>query len=137
MPITDSRLKTGTLTLDLTAFASQVTNLTLTPDTASDEEDALEVLSGETLAGDTEETTTWSMNAEVIQDFDDVDGICNFAMSRAGDEVAFTWKPNAAAPTYSGTVRIRPIPIGGDVASRNTSAIDWPLVGAPTPAYGA
>jgi hypothetical protein len=135
MPITDSRLKTGTLTLDGVAFASQVTNLTLTPDTDSDNEEALEVLSGETLDGDASETTTWALTATVIQDFDDPAGIVNFAMSEAGNEVPFVWEPNATGPSYGGVVRVRPIEIGGDVASRLTTDIEWPVVGVPTPTY--
>jgi hypothetical protein len=136
MPITDSRLKVGMLTLDGIEFASQATNVTLTPDTAEDG-DALEVLSGETITPD--ESTSWVMAITAVQDFDDPDGFINFALGNAGELVPYSWTPNdtATGVTYTGSVRVRPVPIGGDVASRNTTAASWPIDGAPTPAYPA
>lgn len=136
MPITDSRLKVGTLTLDAVSFASQATNVTLTPET-DEEGDALEVLSGETVTPD--DVTTWVMAITAVQDFDDPDGFQNFALTNAGELVPYSWKPNdnPDGVTYTGNVRVRPVPIGGDVATRNTTAASWPIDGEPTPSYPA
>lgn len=133
-PIADHRLKTGLLTLDGAEFASQATNVNLTPSTDEDG-DALEVLSGATIAADDE--TTWVLNITSVQDFNDPAGFIAMSLSQAGDEVPFTWRPGPAdvSVSYAGTVKIRPVPIGGDVASRLTTAASWPLVGAPTPTY--
>lgn len=133
-PIVDSRLKAGTLTLDAVSFASQATNVRLEPNT-DEEGDALETLSGATISPD--DTTTWSMVIVAIQDFDDPVGFIAFALDNAGDLVPFSWKPNADGPTFAGTVRVRPVAIGGDVNARNTTTATWPLDGAPTPTWPA
>lgn len=136
MTITDSRLKGGTLTFTVDAaplsFASQATNVRLIPKTDEDG-DPLEVLSGDTIEAD--DVTSWTLNMTAVQDFDDPDGFIGFALANAGDVVAFTWKPNAAGVSYGGTVKVRPVEIGGDVNARNTTGAEWPLVGDPTPTY--
>lgn len=134
MTIVDSRLKTGVLTIDGDAFASQATNVRLEPNTDEDG-DSLEVLSGETISPD--DKTTWSLVIVAIQDFDEPTGFIAMSLDRAGDLVPFSWKPNADAPTFAGTVRVRPVPIGGDVNARNTTTATWPLDGAPTPTWPA
>jgi len=128
MPITDSRLRTGTLTLDAVAFASQATNVNLTPTTDTDG-DELEVLSGETITPD--DVTTWSLNITAVQDFDDPDGFVAFALTNAGELVPYSWAPNAGGPTFTGTVRVRPVVIGGDVKVRNTTDASWPCTDEP------
>lgn len=134
MPITDSRLKTGTLTLDALPFATQATNVRLVPKT-DEAGDPVEVLSGDTIESDDE--TTWALRIVAIQDFDDEAGFVNYALQNAGELVPYAWKPNATGPTYSGTVRVRPVEIGGDVNSRNTTEAEWPCSAKPTVSYPA
>lgn len=130
MPIEDSRLKGGTLTLDVIAtFAKQMTSVALTPSTETEGERA-EALSGDTI--EAEEKTTWVLDLGAIQDFDDAAGFVEWARANAGDEVDFEWKPNATgAPTYSGVVKVRAVPIGGNVAERLTTTASWPVIGDP------
>lgn len=133
MPITDSRLKSGTLTLDGDAFQTQATAVALVPST-DEEGDAVETLSGDKILPD--DVTSWSLNITAIQDFTDAAGLLEFLRANAGDVVAFVWKPTAAAvPNWSGTCKIRPTTIGGDVNSRNTSDIELPVETGPTPDY--
>lgn len=134
MTILDHRLKTGLLTIDATEFATQATNVNLDPSTSADG-DTLEVLSGDTIEPD--EETDWTLNITAVQDFSDAAGFVAFALSRAGDVVAFTWRPGDVADSvsYAGTVKVRPVPIGGDVNSRLTTSAAWPMIGAPTPTY--
>lgn len=139
MPITESRLKNGTLTLDAISFATQATNVRLVPSTDVTG-DTLEVLSGDTILGTDE--TTWSLVITAVQDFDNAAGFVNFAMANAGDVVPFVWEPNSptgdavgAGVSYSGSVRVRPVEVGGDVNSRLTTDAEWPLQGAPTATY--
>lgn len=128
MPIIEDRLKTGTLTLDGVSFASQATNVSLDPETDEDG-DALEVLSGETLTPD--EVSTWTLHIEAVQDFDDAAGFVRFCFANAGDVVAYTWKPNAAGSTWSGTVKVRPVQVGGDVNARLSTEADFPCQETP------
>lgn len=133
-PITESRNKNGVLTLDGDAFNTQATNVRLTPKT-DEVGDSLEVLSGDTITP--EDETTWSLAIGAVQDFDDPAGFVNFAMSNAGEVVPYTWKPNPDAPTYAGTVRVRPVEIGGDVNKRLTTDAAWPCQQDPVPTYPA
>lgn len=134
MPIEDSRLKGGTLTLDLIAtFAKQATSVTLTPSTETEGE-RVEALSGDTI--EAEEKSTWALDIGAIQDFDDPLGFVEWSRLHAGEEVDFEWLPNATgAPTYAGVVKVRPVAIGGNVAERLATTASWPLIGDPTPTY--
>lgn len=133
-PIVEHRVRFGVLTLDGETFESQATNVNLTPSTSADG-DPLEVLSGATIEAD--DKTDWTLNITAVQDFNDAAGFQAFALSRAGDSVPFTWRPSAApgSVSYAGTVTVRPVPIGGDINARLTTAAAWPLAGAPTPTY--
>lgn len=133
MPIVESRLRLGTLTIDGSPYATQATNVTLTPSTA-EEGEALEVLSGDLILPD--EVTTWSLSIAAIQDFDDETGFVAFTWESAGEVVPFVWAPSGASGTsYAGNVKVRAVEVGGDVNKRLTTSADWPLVGAPTPTY--
>lgn len=130
MPITESRLKSGTLTLDAVAFATQATNVRLTPDTDA-VGDPLEVLSGDTITA--EDETSWSLVIEAVQDFDAsaLASFVHFCFDNAGEIVPYSWKPNADSPTYSGSIRVRPVEIGGDVNARLTTSAEFPCTGKP------
>lgn len=130
--IEDSRNRGGTLTIDAQAFAKQVTSVELEP-SEDTEGDSVETLSGAKIEPD--EVTTWALNLGAIQDFDDPAGLVEFARANAGDVVAFSWQPNGDGPTYSGTVRVRAMTIGGEVAARLTSTKSWPVIGDPAVAY--
>jgi len=132
MPITESRLRLGTLTLGGTSFATQATNVRLVPSTEEDG-DALEVLSGDEILPD--DVTTWALAITAVQDFDDPAGFVNYAMQNAGDVVAFVWAPNPPGVSYAGNVKVRPVEIGGDVNARLTTEAEWPIQGEPIPTY--
>lgn len=129
MPITESRNKGGTLTLDAVSFAAQARNVTLSPDT-DEAGDPIEVLSGDTITA--EDETTWSLNVEAVQDFDDPTGFVMFALQNANQLVPYSWRPSPTSPTFTGTVRVRPVEIGGDVNSRLLTSAEWPCTAAPT-----
>ena len=131
-PIEDSRLKAGTLTVDGHQFARQMTSVSLEP-SEEEEGEAIETLSGATVEPD--EVTSWVLNLGAVQDFDDPAGFVEFARANKGDTVAFTWEPNAGGPAYSGTVKVRAVTIGGDVATRLTTTKAWPVIGEPTVTY--
>lgn len=130
--IIDSRLKLGTLTIDGVAYATQMTNVRLEPSTDADG-DALETLSGATIEPD--DKTTWQLVIVAIQDFDDVAGFIAMTLANAGDTVPVVWQPNATGVSYAVSAKVRPVPIGGDVAARLTTSATWPCDGAPVPTY--
>lgn len=129
MPITVSKLKTGTLTLDAIAFASQATNVRLVPE-VDEQGDPIETLSGDKQGAD--EVTTWTLAIEAVQDFDAPAGFVKFCFDNAGEAVPFSWKASDTSPTWSGSVTIRAVEFGGEVNTRNTTEAEFPVIGTPT-----
>ena len=131
MPITDSRVKNGTLGLGATPtqFETQATNVAIVPDHS--QEDGVETLSGDMSSPSL--TTTYSLVITAIQDFTDPDGFVAYSWTENGTEVPFTWAPQGATagPTYSGTCQIRAVEVGGDVATQLTTEAEFPIIGTP------
>jgi len=129
MATIDSRLKTGTLTLAAVSFAGQSTSVTLTPPKAK-ASDTEEVLDG-TMLTDTS-SDPWTLEIEAIQDFDDPVGLQKYLFDNEGDTVVYSWKPNATAPTFSGSVVVIAPEIGGAVATRLKAKIAMNCTAKPT-----
>ena len=124
----------GSLTIGQTASAREwggnVTKCELIPDTSAD--DDVPMLDGSTLSG--EETTKYTLGGSIQQDYD-FDSLEAFCFANNGTELSFVWIPNNdGGISWSGTVKIRPVKIGGDVKKRNSTDFEFPLVGNPTPA---
>ena len=139
MPITESKLKDGSLILGGPAgfakFATQATNIQIEPK-SKDEGDPVETQDGSTLAAD--KVTEWTLKAKAIQDFTDPAGLIAYSWENDGDQVSYEWKPRGASgPTYSGTVRIAPLATGGDVNKRLSTDVEWALSGKPVVTYPA
>lgn len=129
---TDSRLKTGTLTLGGESFAGQARSVKITPPKASKASATEEVLDGTVLSADTSDADPWTLTITAIQDFDNPTGLLKYLYDNEGDIVAYSWKPNATAPTFSGSVQVVAGEIGGDVATRLTSSIEMNCTAKPT-----
>lgn len=132
MTIQESKLKSGVLAFGGATpidFACQATNVRLSPSVDSSG-DAVETLCGDTIAADSK--TTWALSGTSIQDFDDPAGFVLFCFTQDLTSVPFTWQPNANAGTWSGTVQVRALEIGGDVNTRLTSDFEFPITGTPT-----
>jgi hypothetical protein len=134
MTITESKLKSGTLTFTIApaaavSFACQATNVRITPD-HNEDGDAVETLCGDKLTPDT--TRADALNITAIQDFDDPDGFVAFSWANDLAEAVVSWKPNATSPTYGGTVQGRAVEVGGDVNKRITTDAEWPFQTAVT-----
>jgi hypothetical protein len=133
MPLTDSRLGPGTLSLGPSGtsvdFSAQTAAVRLTPSTDStDGTPTLETPEPAPLT-----TVSWALNVDAIQDFDDPLGFVNYLMDNALAEQEFAWVPNTDGGTsYAGIVQIIPIEIGGDVAVQVVTSVELPLVGEPT-----
>ncbi len=109
-------------------WAAQLTKCALTPST--DTEDDIDVLSGETLDGD--DTTTFTLDGTLLQDYD-LESLELYCFDHRGEDVPFVFTPSReGAVQWSGTVRLRPVTVGGDVKKRNTSDFSFPLQGDPT-----
>lgn len=133
MSVTESKVRRGTFKLGPTAsakdFSGQLTNIRITP-SADTSGDPVEVLSGDVLGVDT--TTSFVLNGTLIQDFSDDAGLVAYSWENDLVDTEFTWEPvGATGPSFAGTVQVQAIETGGDVNSRITSDIAWPIVGTP------
>lgn len=110
------------------AFSSQVTNARIVP--SVDTGDPLNVLSGESVPGDRDESFT--LAGTLVQDFGAADGTTEWTYTNRGVSMPFVFVPNTAAGRQvSGTVVVEAVEIGGDARSKPTSDFEWTLVGAP------
>jgi hypothetical protein len=125
--ITESKLKNGTLTLGTSPavpFACQATNVRLVP-SANETGDEVETLCGDKIGAETK--TSWTLAGTSIQDFTDADGFVLYCFEHDLEIVAYSWTPNPEGPTWSGTVEIRALEMGGDVNSRLTTDWEWKI----------
>lgn len=131
MPVKAQTMGPGTFSigsigtpLDLT---SQVTALTV--EWSEDVEDGIPTLSGEILDG--EATYTATLTGTLVQDLTD-DGMFDYTWANKGSIVPFTFTPSTAAGrSVTGSVRIAPLNLGGDVKTKNTTEFTWAISGDP------
>jgi len=127
----DSRLGPGTLTIATADYSYQIANVALEPDIS--DEDGTPTLATPDPAPLA--TIAWNLTGSAIQDFElGATSFLNYLMDHALEEVAFDWIPITAVAglKYSGTVQLRPAPIGGDAGVQITSDFTLPVIGQPT-----
>ena len=135
MTIVSHKLGPGSLTFGEVAsakeFASQLRNAVLTPDT--EEEDPIDVLSGEQIDGD--ETYTYTIGGTLLDGYT-MESLAVWAFQNKGEVLPFEFIPNAdvtGAMKWTGNAKIRPIAHGGDVKSRNENDFEFKVIGDPIP----
>jgi hypothetical protein len=133
--IVDSRVKDGTLTLGTPGadYACQVTNIRINS-TYDDDGDAVETLCGDELAPG-RKVGGRALAGTFIQDWTAAagTGLTEYLWEHDLEEVPFSYLPNAAGPTITGTVRLE-VPgesYGGDVNTRITSDFEWGMTSKP------
>ena len=134
MAITESRLKDGTLTFGTapgTDFACQVTNCRINS-SYDDDGDAVETLCGDQIAPG-RKLGGRSLAGTVIQDWTNpTDSFVEYCWDNDLADVPFSYMPNVAGPTITGTCRIE-VPAetyGGDVNTRITSDFEFQITTA-------
>lgn len=133
MAISSFKMGPGSLTFSAGAqvASAQVTKCAVECDESVKTTDAIPVLSGEELPRQDEATLAWKLTGAVIQDIQAA-GLVSFTWDNAGAEVTFIFIPNTVEDRQvSGTVRIVPLSLGGDVNARNTSDLSWAIIGTP------
>ena len=96
-------------------LAVDCTNVSLTPDTSTDDE--LNFLDGHSEAGD--QTVTWTLEGTIKEDFS-MNGTAVWAFRNQGNELPFTFIPsNSGSVKWQGTLQVSPIGVGGDVKTKN------------------
>lgn len=139
MPIVSYKNIDGTMTLGASDLdvAAQVLGAAVVPSEKVKETDPRPVLSGDELPGSSSASLSYRLKGKFLQD-GGAAGVVAFSWTNAGDEVDFTLKPNdASAASVTGTVRVVPLQIGGDVSKTDPaeSDFDWQIIGTPTPTW--
>lgn len=125
---TESKLDTGTLTIGGTEFAAQASAVKIVPSRESNG-DPLPLLDGTTLAADSTRGDVLQITA--VQDFTNPAGLQHYSWVHDGETVAFTWTPNGAAnDTFTGSVSVKALEVGGEVRTRLSVDAEWACVGA-------
>lgn len=131
MAIKKQKLREGILQVGETGsgkeFAAQVTSGSIEP--SYSEGDVIEVLSG---LKDTEDAE-WegTLNIEFYQDYD-LDGLVAWTWEHDGELLPFRFVPAKAGELeFSGEVKIRPVAVGGEVGTENTTEAEWTLPSKP------
>ena len=136
MPLVDSRLGPGTLTVGTPGkdYSFQVSALTLTPAVNStDGTPTLAVPEPPPLT-----QTDYSLDGSAINDFTDPTGLTRYAYDNDGIETTFEWVPLTDDGTScAGSVIMRAFPIGGNPGEQITTDFSWPCVGKPVWTDGA
>lgn len=135
-PTVESKAWKGSLTIGGTFFGHQASAVRIRP-AHSSSGDPLYILCGNALSPDTVRTDTLVVNA--VQDFDDPDGFVAYSWEHDGEDVEVVWRPNdvTGSVTYTGTVTIRAIEVGGDARTRLTTSAEWTSSSGFSPSYGA
>lgn len=92
---------------------------------ATSSTDAIPVLSGEEIAGEEEATYSAKLSGSVLQDLETA-GLVAWTWEHKGETVTFSFEPNSAGESkVTGSCRIIPLTVGGDVKSRPDSDFTW------------
>jgi len=137
MPISSYKMGPGSFTIGAAPLdvSCQVTSLVVTPTENVTTEDAVHVLCGDVLPASDTVDYSFTVGGTVLQDLAAA-GVVDYTWTNMGDEVPFSFIPNTAADrSVTGTCRIIPLTIGGDVSTRPTSDFTWVVIG--TPVFGA
>lgn len=134
MPFTESRIRTGKFTLAVgaaapTNFAVPLTAITISP-SYDEAGDPVIFVDGSRIAAD--ETESDSITLNFIQDFEDAAGLIKYLWTNKGLEAAFVFETGTAAQLgkrFSGVVKLRRPPVGGEAGTRLTSEVELPVVG--------
>jgi hypothetical protein len=129
-PSAPMKMRQGTLSFGATGGVDASTLITkASTKWKADAGDAVEVLSGATIAGG----RTYSSQLAFTAYQDDMadGGLIAYSFAQKGAEVPFTFTPASGGRSIVGTVVVDPIDVGGDVGAKNTSDITWDCVGEP------
>lgn len=147
MPINESRLQSGTLTLGPAGtgeidLSCQITNVRITT-AYSDDGDSVTTLCGDTKPPP-RKLDGHKLEGTIVQDWDLAEtagGVTDYLWNHNLEVVAYSYTPNdkTTCPVITGTLMVE-IPAetyGGDVNKRITSDFVWSLQEAPTRTYPA
>lgn len=127
MPPESYKIQDGTFTVaaGALAYAQQVRSASVVPSENVEEEEDIEVLSGETILGEDNVTHDYVLNVKILQDLSAA-GFVAWSWAQKGLWHPFVLQPRGTvARAVTGEIRVVPITIGGDVKARAESDLSW------------
>jgi hypothetical protein len=140
MAIVSTKLGPGTLKLGTGGaedVSCQMRACAVNPSEVVESSEAVPVLCGEEIAAEESVSFEYTLSGTAFQDLLAA-GMVDYTWTNAGDEVDFEFIPvTALARKVTGTVRLVPLTIGGEVSKTEllTSDFEWRIIG--TPVFGA
>ena len=116
-------LKIGSEELDISC---QMTEVKITWD--YDEDDAVPVLCGGSMPGDT--TYQAKLEGEAYQDLTE-NGIIDYTWKNRGEVKTVSFTPTTGTAKVTGSIVIQPLDLGGEVGKKNTSSLEFSFAGDP------
>lgn len=96
-------------------WAADVTQITVTPDTST--EDSINYLDGSSEGG--AQTTNWTIEGTIKEDYSTT-GLQKWCLDHAGETLPFTFVPNNTADLQiTGNATVAPVAFGGEVKAKN------------------
>lgn len=137
MPTKTRTLGPGSLTIGTTPssqdFSADVTNVTLTPDTSTD--DTINYLDGTSEAG--AQTTSWTLEGNIKEDYSTT-GIQAWCLTNAGKTMSFEFVPSKAGTLkLTGNLTVAPVGFGGDVKAKNDISFSFACDSVAADTYSA
>lgn len=135
MPVKSFKLGPGVLTLGEAGTAlsieAQIANARVDWSENVSSTDDLDLLNGETLAGDENATYRATLAGNLVQDIT-TGGVVEWSWLNKGTEQAVRFVPSTAeGREVVGVIVPVPLTLGGDVKTRNRSDFTWRFVGDP------
>lgn len=93
-------------------------------------EDDVDLLCGDVAPGDEEFTAV--INGTLYQDLSEAQSFVEFTWDNKGEVLPLRYVPSTAAgKEITGSVKMRPLDVGGEAKTKPTSDFEWPFVGEP------
>lgn len=134
MPLTTKPfvLRSVLFQIDTTEYQCEVSNVTFTPTTSTQEYAVLCPNGSGTDMG----ATTWVMTVEGYGIYEKT-SLLDFMFTNQGSTATVTYQPKGATPgvdnpTITATVTVPPPGLGGTVNEFSTFSVEFPVQGAPT-----
>jgi len=134
MTVLSHKLGPGVLTIGAGPLdvSAQVTACTVEWEEAVEVTAAIPVLSGEEVPEEEAATYKSKLTVTFLQDDLGAANLVSYTWTNKGTNVAFKFIPNnSIARKVTGTLRVVPVNVGGDVKVRNTSDVSFAIIGVP------
>jgi hypothetical protein len=121
MPFAPTYIEDCVLTLDGDAFQAEVSSAKFVPSVTTTRWKGLTPTSVHSAT-----STEWVLEVTVGQDYDTLTSLSNYLLANPGITVAATFEPRAGGATFTASVTLAPIGVGGNVSAFAEDTVSLP-----------